>query len=342
LIWEYFRQNFGQRFGPPYLVLGELDYLTQLTGRATIDAVLNRMARDFRNELAKAPLRKDITSNRPGRNLKPDVLGIAVMASNIVLELVEVTTFDQAASTLVQDVGNKLQALREKVITEDTSTLDNQYYERSTVGRIPFAVGPSRWRPRWDQMVFPLLPVGSVVASQNASVEWICYWPTFRFNPSGAPGVAGVDGLILYEIHSVQQPSLVPKEVLDRLREEAQRKAAQARLAARALTLAPWITDNYWQTNKTDKDALLWVAGIGGVALLALLAATLWPVLVAYASAVLPQEGIGALLGAAGDATISTEVVTTAATVNTQTMALAAQVMQSLGRPIFYGAATAF
>ena len=183
LIWEYFRQDFGHRFGPPYLVIGELDYLIQLTGRATIDALLKRMAKDFRNELAKVPLRKDISSNRPGRNLKPDVLGIAVTPSSVVLELVEVTTFAQAANTLVEDVENKLKALNEKVLTEDTSVLEDEYYMRTPIGRTPFNVGPSKWRPRWDQMVFPLPPATGGTANDNALLEWICYWPTFRFNP---------------------------------------------------------------------------------------------------------------------------------------------------------------
>jgi hypothetical protein len=143
LIWEYFRQDFERRFGQPYLVIGELDYLIKLTGRATIDALLKRMATDFRNQLAQVPLRKDIHSNRPGRNLKPDVMGIADTASGLVIELVEVTTFDQADTTLTQDLGWKLQALKENVLNESTSTLENDYYGRPPTARTPFSVGPS-------------------------------------------------------------------------------------------------------------------------------------------------------------------------------------------------------
>ncbi len=341
LVAEYFRQDFARRFGPPYLVLGQLDYLTQLTGRKTIDSILTRMAQNFRNELAKVPLRKDIRSNRPGGSLRPDVLGIAVTTGGIVIELVEVTTFGQAATTLVEDVENKLRALNEKVLTEDISVLESDYYQRSGA-RTVLSVGPSHWRPRWDQMVFPLPPVSGGAANDNAILEWICYWPTYRFNPSGAPNSAGVDGLILYEIHRVRQPSLVPKEVLDRLREEVRRKEAQRRLANRPLTLTPWVTEDYWQTNKGDKDALLLVAGIGGIALLGLLAWALWPVVAATAVGALPEGGLAALIGTAGEASITAETVGAATTVTARTMSISAQVMQSLGRPIIFGPAAAF
>lgn len=329
LILAYFQQDFGRRFGQPYLVVAQLDYLRTLTGRQTIDAVLNRMATNFRNELAKVPLRKDITSNRPGGNLKPDILGIALTIGGMVLELVEVTTFKQAGTTLIQDVGNKLQALREKVLNENTSTLEDDYYGRPPTGRTPFNVGPSKWRPHWDQMVCPLPR-----KQQDTTFEWICYWPTFRFNPSGAGGIGGVDGLILYEIHSVELPSMVPKEVLDRLLEEVRRKRAQG------LTLTPWITDSYWQANKTDSQVLLALAGIGGIALLAILCAALWPVAAVGVGSAVAEGGLASVIAAAGTGAVTGEAVAAAATGVGGALRLSAQVMQSLGRPILYGAAT--
>ena len=321
LIWEYFRRDFRARFGEPSLVVGQLGYLNQLTGKSLIDEALKRMQEGFRNELAKAPLRKDIASDRSGGFLKPDVLGIAVGANGINVELVEVTTYMQADSTLTQDLGNKLRALQEKALNTDTSVIESDYYGRSG-GRLTFDVRASKWRPRWDQMVFPLPPTG------NKKIEWICYWPTFRFDPSGSGGSSGVDGLILYEIHSLGNPALVPREVLDRLREEVRRKKAAGS------TLSPWISESYWKANSGDRDALLGLAAVAGIALLAVLCVTFWPV----AGVGLALEGVelGSILASEA---VEAEAVSSLVSANQSAFQIGAQVMQSLGRPIMYGPA---
>jgi hypothetical protein len=326
IVWINFAEDFVRRYDRPRLVLGQLDYLHFETSIKVLNDILKRMAENFRNELARAPLQKDIRSNRPGRNLKPDVLGIAVTTHEVVLELVEVTTFQQADRTLVEDVEHKLRALRDKVLTEDTSGLESNFFLRSG-GRTPFVVGPSKWRPKWSEMVYPLLPSTGRAANDNASrkFEWICYWPTFRFNPTGTAGVGGVDGLILYEIHSVSLPSpiAIPEEVLKKLRDELRRKAAQQRLASQTFTLTPWITEDYWKINSGDRAVLLAVATAAGIALVAYLAIEFFPVVTAIGVA----EAIG---------TLAADML--AAVRMRASVLFASEVMQSIGRPVAFGA----
>jgi hypothetical protein len=248
LTLEYFRRDFMRRYAPPALVIGQLEYLSLLTGNRVIDQLLTRMARDFVNELSRVALRKDLGTERAGGRLKPDILGIAIRPTgDVILEVVEVTTEKQAATTLEEDVKHKLQVLREKVLSTDVTALETDYFSRSG-GSTRFIASASKWRPNWDQMIYPL--VGREIGASARRIEWLCFAPTFRFAPP-----SGLDGLILYELHSVGVPQFVPEEVLRKLAAEIRRQK-QIRQASQAMqTLTPWITEDYWRRNAADKQA---------------------------------------------------------------------------------------
>jgi hypothetical protein len=326
-IWEYFRQDFFSRYDQPRMVVGELDYKSQLTGRRGIDSVLSRMADNFKNELSRKALRKKVSTTRQGGFLKPDVLGIAVTNDAIVLELVEVTTYGQAAETLREDVEHKLNTLRTKVATEDTSVLEAEFYARTPARRTPFSISASKWRPRVDQLILPLYIDSS--GGSSTAFEWICYCPTFRFFPPN-----GVDGLILYEVHSTTLPEHVPQEVLNRIKEEARRKQARDRLAG-ALTLTPWFDQAYWQNKPADRDLMLALAATAGVATLVLLAVVLAPVVAAAGTATAAGATAGGLTGAGALAeagALTPAVLAAAAAANARAMTAATQIMHSLGQ----------
>lgn len=308
-MFGYFYPDFMRRYGPDAMVLAEGEYTKLLTGTLA-DEFLGQMNTEFRREHAA------------GGALRPDILGFCPKpprSGPIVLELLEVTTAGQALKTLTEDVQYKLEKFSQIIkglgplISEDFSLAG---YQVTAVA--------SQWKPRSAyQQIVPLPPR----TEQNTTyVEWICFQPTFRINSPN-----GVDGLLLYEIHSLPvQSTAIPVEVLNRLAQVEKQNRIALRVAY-GQTLTPWVTAQYLQQNSSDEQALVALVGVLGLGALILAAVFLWPVVAGVALDVAISAS-GAAAGA--------DIAVTGAALTESTGELAATVntgfnlMTTLGRPV--------
>jgi hypothetical protein len=241
------------------------------TGDPITDIVLKWLTSDFRNASAQASLKKaGATHNRllgqdslTGESRKPDVLGIAIESDRTLLELVEVTTVSQAASTIQEDIVDKLSILENQVKPHASQEISNaNLLGMKSSGSANIEVKASEWRLPWQLMEMPLVTPQMFSAETNtAKFEWMCFKPTCRQDyPRGR------DGLILYEIHSTGERAGVPLRVLRAVAQRAKQLGTSTEL-----TLLPGLK-NYWQDNAGDQRQLLaYVAlGLGAAALLTL------------------------------------------------------------------------
>lgn len=312
-MFAYFYPDFKARYPSASFVLAEGEYARMLTGITNADALLDRLRDEFRRDVAA------------GGALRPDILGFCARpperGDQLVLELLEVSTARQAVATLTDDIGYKMNKFEQIIRGLDPSVKNDFSLTSYTVKS-----GPSKWRPQpMYQRIVPL-PLRVDPATKATLVEWICFQPTFNRN-----WPYGIDGLLLYEIHSMRLDSaVVPVAVLTRMRdqEERQRRANQTSYGT---TLVPWATQGYFARVPKDRDALLAFAAIGGIALLVAAAFYLAPVVAGL-------EIGGLLAGVATGATESTAGGLLAAAGGiSATMATAGQWLSALGRPVLLG-----
>jgi hypothetical protein len=287
---------------PEWQVLTQLEYLTVRTGTPPIDMFLDALASDFTNVFSGASRKAaqrtgDLSRLRAGGFRKPDVLGISPPGPDgITVELVEVSTEGQAGGTFAQDLQEKLGTLNDYVLP----IMELQAADEFGQSFAPIRVRASPWRPGQNELVWPVIPTNM----SSSRIEWICLKPTFRRN-----WPLGEDGLVLYEIHSVGVPELVPQDVLDRLREEMRRRQGQP-----AFLLQPSL-EQHWGLNPADRQVLETAALVAAGALVLIL-------VVAF----LPEEAL------AGLAAATVRGLSVAVSYLPQALEWAGGVLQSLAR----------
>jgi len=176
---------------------------------------------------------------------KPDILGIRVEGDRIVFELLEVTTVGQADSTIIEDLESKKGILEEVVIPNIVKDIANyQLASMVSIGPTNIEVVYSDWKPKEFQLIVPLVP-----NMRTGKYEWICYKPTFSIKPP-----KGLNGLILYEIHSVGNEALVPKKVLKKIAEDIKRIMGETTFDIR---LGLFLTDYMKAEKEAVKELLI-------------------------------------------------------------------------------------
>ncbi|MDW6065407.1 hypothetical protein SAZ11_55915 [Streptomyces sp. FXJ1.4098] len=254
-MFGYFYPDFKGRYPEASFVLAENEYTRLLTNLTGPDRLLGRLVKEFRRDY------------KAGGQLRPDILGFCArppQAGPIVLELLEVSTANQAVPTLRDDIGYKLNKF-EQIIRR----LDPDIKDGFSLTSYSVQAGASKWRPiPMYQRIVPLPPYTD--EQGNKYVEWICFQPTFNRN-----WPYGIDGLLLYEIH--RMPYNSDLAVVRKLIDEEKRRRAAARTPY-GVTLTPWLNEEYLNRMPRDRDALRLAAAVMGVGLLALLAIELLPV----------------------------------------------------------------
>ena len=258
-MYGYYYMDFKMLHPAWSFVLSEAEYAYIASGILDIDELLERMSTGFRRD------------DKRGGRARPDILGIYVGGLSASLtgrltvgvELLEVTTEKQLAKTFKEDVTYKLQKFDQLVKEYSPAILD-----RFGSSQLLTNIGPAKWKPvaPWQRIV----PLPLREQDGKTFVEWICFEPTFRQN-----GGQGIDGLLLYEVHSVPLPEakIAYKSIWEkvRARELEQRKSQQI---AFGLTLTPWLTTKTVPTllDADERTFLLAMVGIGAIALLAYVA----------------------------------------------------------------------
>jgi hypothetical protein len=318
-MFGYFYDDFKLRYPAWSFVLAENEYTRMLTGILAADDMLTRMTTEFRKDY------------KAGGALRPDILGFCARSpetSDVVLEFAEVTTNNQAAKTLKEDVQYRVSKFGQII-----KAIDPAFKSAFSLSSYNVKAGPTQWRPRGlHQRIVPL-PVRN--EGGITYIDWICFEPTFWY-----PWPDGTDGLLLYEIHTMQVKSLNAfPEIVKRLAEQERLRRQGARIAY-GVTLTPWLNEDYLNRIPEDRDALRAVAILAGAGLLVALAVSLAPVVAGLELAVLLEPaaaGIASGLTAAGE--LSAATLATLSTGLTATMATAAQWMTALGRPLASAAA---
>jgi hypothetical protein len=316
-MYGYYYADFMSAHPTGGFVLSEAQYAFLLSGVEVADKFLDRLSQEFRRDYAQ------------GGRLRPDILGFCVTAQpfgyEVLVELLEVTTRGQMASTFKEDVLYKLTKFKQIV-----SSRQFEIIQAFSATKLAFNIGPSKWKPRqvWQRVV--PLPLRTDEKG-TTYIEWICFQPTFRENNG-----AGIDGLLLYEIHSLPLKSpQIPKEVLKRIA-EMERKKRQEQQIAYGITLTPWLTTEYLNQNPLDRDPMMALLVVSGIASLALLAVIAAPVVAGlelgelFASAGLVARAAGPriVLASAGMLRFATGLQ--------GTMQTAMQWMNALGRQLAY------
>jgi hypothetical protein len=311
-MFGYFYLDFKERYGPGSIVLAENEYLRVVTNIAAADEFLLRMRDEFRRDHAK------------GGSLRPDILGFCGKPPDIgsvILELLEVSTVGQATATLEEDVQYKLGKFSQ-IIKGLAPDIDEVF----SLSSFSVSASASKWKPRpmWQRVVpLPLRTQGNITY-----IEWICFQPSFNVSPPD-----GIDGLLLYEIHSLpKESSAIPQDVLNRLKEQERRRRA-ANNVPYGQTLTPWAAGTYLAANAADRQAMQTLAGLLGVGLVIVAAVYLAPVV---AGAVLDL-----LIAGGSDVAVTEASATTIAELTSglpSTLDTCGQVMQFLGKNIgFFG-----
>jgi hypothetical protein len=296
-------------------VLAEGEYAEMLTGITNADALLARLRSEFRRDVAA------------GGALRPDILGFCARpperGDSLVLELLEVSTARQDVATFANDVTYKMDKFKQIIRGLDPSVKTDFSLTSYTV-----TAGPSKWRPKSVfQRIVPL-PLRVDPVSKETLVEWICFQPTFNRN-----WPYGIDGLLLYEIHSMKlKTDVIPANVLKKMTEQ-EKRLRQATQTQYGISLVPWATQRYFAQVPDDRDALLVFAALGGVALLVLAAVYLAPVVAGLEIGALIEAGVGTA-GAAAEAGLTSGAAGLGASLET-----AGQWLGALGRPIALAAA---
>lgn len=287
---ECFTKYYTQRY-PDSEVFSEISYLNTKRFRGVTEILAKWMLREYRNVFGRDALRRDIRTQTSGRQLRSDILGVRTEGTTLVLELVEVTTVDEAKDAEVEDLQHKMDTLKRFVIGPALQEmLALQRAGRVSLG-VPTSIDVRRstWRPYWHELYYPLLPAQAATgAPGSVKYEWICYKPTFR------PDGIGKDGLVLYEIHTTPLPQGVPLEVLNRVARRLRELENQHQLV-----LLPAM-QQYWDDNAADgRELKKWLAIGLGAALLVTLVVLAWPAAVPLATAAVETAGAASATGAA-------------------------------------------
>ncbi|MDF9799352.1 hypothetical protein OKW21_004615 [Catalinimonas alkaloidigena] len=326
-IWTFFREYYKSQYGDSNtFVITGLSYLTQdyvgntafkgveelsssvyegvrkyteyylkgVPNSKVFNIILKWLRTDFRNMYSESQKRKlkNLDALKGGLR-KPDVLGIRFSNHKIVFELLEVTSADQASSTIIGDLESKKEILENAVKPNIEKEIhDAQIRTGTSIGPAGIDIVYSKWKPNKNQLIIPLLT--NVGASKPVKFEWICYKPTLRYNEG-----KGQDGLILYEIHSVGTPEMVPKRVLEKVAGELRKQMRQYTFE---LTLTPFL-NNYWKSNRAEQQELMLCISAGlGIALVVVLAILLLPEIATASAAAAAYTG-------AVSATLSAETI---------------------------------
>jgi hypothetical protein len=274
-------------------------YLKGIPNSRIFNIILKWLRSDFRNMYSAS--QKDL-SKLSGGLRKPDILGVRFEGNRIIFELLEVTTEGQASSTIVQDLNSKKEILEKWVKPFIEKEISNvQLSTGTSIGPNAIEIIYSKWKPDKNQLIIPLL--SNLGTSKTRKFEWICYKPTFRYNET-----KGQDGLILYEIHSVGTPEMVPKRVLEAVANEVRKLMRQHTFE---LTLTPFL-ENYWKTNRSDQQELITLLAAGmGISLIIVLAILLLPeTAAASAAAVAYTTAVPAAISAETITAVSAASVT--------------------------------
>ncbi|MEU6125530.1 hypothetical protein [Streptomyces sp. NPDC047123] len=266
---ECFTKYYRQRH-PDSEVISAISFLNTKRYRGAMEILAKWILAEYRNALSRKALQGDIKTQTSGRALRSDILGVRTEGTTMLLELVEVSTVDQADKTEVEDIQHKMDTLKRFVVEPALQEmLTRQRTGQVSIGApTSIEVRRSTWRPYWNELYYPLLPTrASTGQPGSVTYEWICYKPTFR------PDGVGKDGLVLYEIHTTRLPQGAPLEVLRRVARRLRDLENQHQLV-----LLPAM-QQYWEDNAADSRELKKWLTIGlGAALLVTLVVLAWPV----------------------------------------------------------------
>lgn len=296
-----------RRLYPDSFIIAEREFVTTSFGVDAVDRLLRTMSAEFRN-FRKAN----------GGLLRPDIMGL--FASNlragrasgvdVIVELLEVSTEKELKNTFEQDLLHKLGLLGRLVRAYDSAT--KQAFSSTQAS---YLVRPSQWKPSGLQKFVPLPPVLNK-SGKTERVEWICFNPTFRVNQPH-----GVDGLLLYEIHSVPLPDFDKKrfEAVAKAFERNEREARRRQQVAATLLPLPWLSQKQIPGLFTQEEIalILLMVGIAGLIAFAYLAAPAVAALsfteIAAGGATALAEGAGPAAGALGSGAEAVESAETVA-----------------------------
>ena len=257
------------------IVLNQLTYKLITTPTDTdIQFVLEALQEDFKNWWSSTNM------SREGGYRKPDGLGISPGAR--IIELIEVKPYHsyQAGVTQLNEMISLIDfSLRahydKKSLREGMSPSYNPNYAVTIKG--------SPWKFSNDGLTIPL-PVDAA----TGEIAWICFRPTLR--------QAGVDGVVLYEIHNIEKnryQQKIPDDVAKRLKEayERQRKAN---------TWSPFAQE-YARSNPQDaeliKNLTIAIGVVAVVALIVVVVVYAAPVVLAATEGVVAAETTTVLVG---------------------------------------------
>ena len=314
-----FQFDFETRY-PGNPVFSELEIFKTRTGKSLIDVVLDQLSSDFRNYYAQTTKNRKLIAAgkiaeqlKEGRQRKADGLGIAVdpLRRAIICELMEVTTANQAESTIKEDLIPKLAILRGPVKTFIDEKLARLSGSQSLLPQ-KFIASGTPWIIPPELCIVPIFPEGGLREPASSTYRWICFAPTYKYRPMGvaSPFITNVEpdespakGLILYSLHQVNSGTPVTSEVLKKLREWTAQRIKQQNLGLQLLPV-PEIT-RYWQDNRSDLNQFLgWVA-LGSIAVAVVaLAIYFAPVVVPTATSLLFN-----LAAAEGEALLAPAVI---------------------------------
>jgi len=300
-----FQADFEVRY-PAGVVLSELDVFKTNTGKSLIDLVLRVLSTDFRNSYAQTQSNRDrikvgktAEELKEGRSRKADALGIAVapLRRAIVCELMEVTTANEAESTIAEDLVQKLAILRGPVKTLVDEQL-RALRANQTLAPETFLASGTPWIIPPEFAIVPIFPE-SGMAREPSIYRWLCYAPTYKYRPMSiaSPFVTNVEpdsspakGLILYSVHQSGNPDVAPDKVFKKVRQWAEQQRRREGLGPQLLPI-PAAT-RYWQDNRRDLSQFLAWLGLGAVGVaVVVLAIYLAPALLGGGAAMLFQMG---------------------------------------------------
>jgi hypothetical protein len=282
------------------------------TGKTATDMVLRQIKQDFRNYYSKSQtnrmrIRAGVPASglKEGRSIRADGLGVALnpVDRSIVAELIEVTTVDEAEDTIVEDIQPKLALLRGPIKTLVEKALSEARMNTSSMLPEKFVANGSSFIVPAPLAVVPIFLDNAQATNPGTKYRWICFGPTYQYRPypfggfiptAVEPEASPARGLIVYSYHQSNGPQGVPKDVVDRFKDWAEKQ--KRRYQRLELLPLPEVA-RYWQDNDADLKRMLGYIALATVAVAAVvLAIYLAPLVVGAASALLVDLGAAAAL----------------------------------------------